>query len=113
MLTSFPGDMATFESPGYLDALAQEVKGIRATNKKQMGTLKDYAGVHLTGDELWTVLARLATVPDVDGARFNAAQLFRLLVTLIGALGSDVDERSEALKKMLETLRDGIDEDLD
>jgi hypothetical protein len=47
---------------------------------------------------------------NIDGARLNAAQLFRLLVNLIGELWSDVDERLEALEKMLETLRDGIDE---
>jgi hypothetical protein len=67
----------------------------------------------LTDDALETVLARLATVPDVNGARLNAAQLFRLLVNLIGALGSDVDGRLEALEKMLETLRDGNDGDLE
>jgi hypothetical protein len=96
-----------------LDALVQEVKGIRATNAKQMETLRNYAGAHVTSDALEAVTAKLSTGTDVDAARLNVAQLFRLLVNLIGALGSGVDERLEGLNKLLETLRDGIDEELD
>lgn len=95
-----------------LDALMKEVQGIRNTNQKQMETMKNFSGAHLTGDAMQTILARLATVLDLDGARLDVSQLFRSLISIIGALGSGVDERLEALEKMLGSLRDGIHEDL-
>jgi hypothetical protein len=96
-----------------LDALLQEVKGIRVTNAKQTGTLKNYVGAQVTSDALETVMAKLSMGTDGDAARLYLAQLFRLLVNHIGALGSDVDKRLEGFNKLLETLRDGIDEDLE
>ncbi|CAN9295057.1 unnamed protein product [Alternaria alternata] len=73
-----------------MKTIAQELEAIHGQYLKDTEFLKSYyGGSHLIADTLEVVMARLAATADLDTARLNIAQMFRLVVEEIAVAGSD------------------------
>ncbi|CAN9185669.1 unnamed protein product [Alternaria alternata] len=72
-----------------------------------------YGGSHLIADTLEVVMARLAATADLDTARLNIAQMFRLVVEEIAVAGSDFPRRLREFSELLRQCMDSLDDDDD
>ncbi|KAI5380700.1 hypothetical protein AA0117_g2096 [Alternaria alternata] len=94
--------------------IAQELEAIHGQYLKDTEFLKSYyGGSHLIADTLEVVMARLAATADLDTARLNIAQMFRLVVEEIAVAGSDFPRRLREFSELLRQCMDSLDDDDD
>ena len=67
----------------------------------------------MIADTLEVVMARLAATADLDTARLNIAQMFRLVVEEIAVAGSDFPRRLREFSELLRQCMDSLDDDDD
>ncbi|CAN9170972.1 unnamed protein product [Alternaria alternata] len=104
------------ELPGLLEDVKMQIGETVDTDTAEEITtfLKSYyGGSHLIADTLEVVMARLAATADLDTARLNIAQMFRLVVEEIAVAGSDFPRRLREFSELLRQCMDSLDDDDD
>ncbi|CAN9318351.1 unnamed protein product [Alternaria alternata] len=101
------------ELPGLLEDVKMQIGETVDTDTAEEITTSYYGGSHLIADTLEVVMARLAATADLDTARLNIAQMFRLVVEEIAVAGSDFPRRLREFSELLRQCMDSLDDDDD
>lgn len=97
-----------------LTSIIEELEAIHQQYLADMESMKKFhGGSQLTADSLEVVMARLAVTPDLDTARLNVGQMFRLTVEQVIAAGTKTPQRLLEFTQSLRLCADNLNDEED